>query len=87
MQSNYFDVDKEMGWYKDTPTYRNLPKIVHKGRPIVQLDSEGNKIREWKDTRKAAETLKISWHSINKALNGTNNYGGGFKWAYQNENN
>lgn len=50
---------------------------------ILQLDLQGNFIREWTCCLEAAETLKISKGNITSCCKGTRNQTGGFKWKYK----
>lgn len=53
---------------------------------IVQLNIDGNFIKEWETATIAGESLKIDRHRISNACknNVDNNYYGGFRWMYKN---
>ena len=50
--------------------------------PVIQLDLNGNIIREWRSITDAAETLKIS--HISSVLHGKRNHAGGYLWKFKN---
>lgn len=58
---------------------------LSKYKPIIQLDLEGNVIREWEAIKIASEELKISRTGISSCCN--NKHGrkstGGFKWKFK----
>lgn len=66
-----------------------LPPIKKEKRinsSIIQLDIDGNFIKEWKTVTIAGESLKIDRHGISNACknNVDNNYYGGYRWMYKN---
>lgn len=52
------------------------------GCPIVQLDLDGNVIKEFNMISEAVSELGIIFSSISDVLNGKNITAGGFKWKY-----
>jgi hypothetical protein len=56
-----------------------------KEKAILQLDLEGNFIREWKSITMAKNYLKTNSSGIHKCLNGNILTSCGFKWKYKNE--
>ena len=53
-------------------------------RPVIQLDKEGNFIREWESITNVSKTLKISDGNIVLCCKGINKSAGSFKWRYKN---
>ena len=55
-------------------------------KQIIQLDMNGNFIREWDSISKASRELKITKQNIISCLKKKNNqkYAGGFRWEYKN---
>jgi len=49
-------------------------------KPIIQMDMEGNFIREWNSTKEAATFLGIFPSSISNVIQGTVKSTAGFKW-------
>ena len=49
-------------------------------KPIIQLSKEGEKIKEWRSAKYAAEKLKLSQGNIWSVINGNRKTCGGFKW-------
>jgi hypothetical protein len=52
-------------------------------KPILQYDLGGNFIREWKSTKEAGNTLKISNGQLCDYLKGKHKAGRGFHWEYK----
>lgn len=52
-------------------------------KPIIQMDMDGNEIREWESTYKAAKTLSVSSGNITNTLLGKFKYAYGYKWKYK----
>jgi group I intron endonuclease len=50
--------------------------------PVIQMDLEGNFLKEWSSIIEAKSTLKLS--NISKVCLGKRNKSGGFKWKYKN---
>lgn len=50
--------------------------------PIIQLDLEGNYVREWESTSQAHKELNLT--SILNCLKGRTKTAGGYKWKYKN---
>lgn len=48
--------------------------------PIIQMDKEGNFIKEWQSAREAGATLNISYKCISNVLTGKTKTSGGYKW-------
>jgi len=64
---------------------KNISKNkIGKGlKPILQLDLEGNIIKEWESQSKASIELNIPIACINLCLNGKSKTSKGFKWVYK----
>lgn len=66
---------------------RNL-KAVKKGEarveyaPVIQLDMEGNFIKEFINVRIAERELNIAYQNIWKVCNNRRNHAGNYKWMY-----
>jgi len=62
----------------------NKPTITPDGHsiPILQLDLEGNIVKEWESSSQAQKELNLT--SINNCLKGKNKTCGGYKWKYKN---
>ncbi len=56
-------------------------------RKIIQIDLDGNFIKEWDCALDVKKELKISNSNISQCCRGNKNYShvGGFKWIYKNE--
>lgn len=50
---------------------------------VVQLDSEGNFIKEWNSATEASKKIGISNNAICHAMKGINKMSGGYKWMYK----
>lgn len=73
----------------NTLSINKLPSIKKERKiysSIVQLNIDGNFIKEWETATIAGESLKIDRHGISNACknNVDNNYYGGFRWMYKN---
>jgi group I intron endonuclease len=53
--------------------------------PIIQLNREGNFIKEYASTTIASRELNITKGNINSTLKGRRKTAGGFKWKYKTE--
>ena len=53
-----------------------------KSKRVVQLDFNGNKIKEWKSCVEAGKSLKINNGHIGAVCNKKRNTAGGFKWQF-----
>ena len=87
----YFDVDKEMEWYKEAPirTYIGKEKkFVKKGvvrrkpKPVNKLDMSGNVIEMYKDVFEASKDMHVTKNAIYGCLSGHLNACCGFKWEW-----
>lgn len=58
---------------------KHAPYSVQKKR-IIQLDMNGNYVREWESIKEAEQTLGV--HSISRVLHGVKKSAGGFKWKF-----
>lgn len=76
------------------PTKETLKKLSdsHKGqnnqhleRPILQYSLDGELLKEWSSTVKAAKSLGIKRRSINNCIRGRSYTSGGFKREYKNK--
>ena len=73
----------------NTLSINKLPSIKKERKiysSIVQLNIDGNFIKEWETATIAGESLKIDRHGISNACKNDvdNNYYGGFRWMYKN---
>lgn len=59
-------------------------KPSHRRKPTLQLDKQGNIIREWKSASEAADSLNITRGSVMNCLSGLTKTSGGFTWKYKN---
>ena len=57
------------------------------GRPILQLDDDGNVVRQYKSIAEAARESGINAKSIREAATGAQRHAGGFCWKYEDQNN
>lgn len=55
-------------------------------KPVIQMDLEGNFIKEWDSAIAAGKTLRLSQGNISSCCLGKRNKCGNFKWKYKNEN-
>lgn len=58
--------------------------ITNRGKIVLQLDLEGNLIKEWRAKSIAARVLKLDNASIGSCCRNNNRTLGGFKWRYKN---
>ncbi len=61
-------------------------ETVQRGRPVIQMDDEGNTIAEYITLSLAAKTIGVSSKSIRDAATGVQKHAGGFCWKYKEEN-
>jgi hypothetical protein len=54
----------------------------HKSKPIIQLDKQGNFIKDWESSSCASKQLQISSSCISLVLSHKQSTAGGFKWMY-----
>lgn len=82
----YHDKDDNTVWNLRWATKRgqslNRTKYTCKGRPIIQLDLQGNFIRKWDKMKDASEALGILAGCITAACKGKQHTAGGYKWKY-----
>lgn len=64
---------------------KGVPQILHRKR-IIQLDLEGNIIKEFYSITQAAEELEITPPLISKCLTGKCKTTSGYKWQYASNN-
>lgn len=69
-----YKVDWDKGIKKDP--------YISQEKPIVQLDLDGNFIKEWKNGQIAAKEVGVQNPNLVKCLKGKRNMCGGFKWEY-----
>lgn len=50
---------------------------------VIQYDKTGKQLKIWDSITEAAESIKLSRHSISKVCNGVNKTAGGFLWKYE----
>jgi hypothetical protein len=53
-------------------------------KPIIQVDMDGNIIKEWESQSQASVETNIPIACINLCLNGKSKTSGGYKWIYKN---
>lgn len=87
MKPQYFDVDKEMAWYKDGKNDSRLNKIQHKphkGRKVNQYDKRGEFITCHWSVLTAAEIIGVTPCSIRQSIRGKKGckVSGGYYWEY-----
>lgn len=51
-------------------------------KKIIQLDNDGNIIKEYKSIKEAGRQLKISHQAISDCLRGIQKHSAGYKWKY-----
>ena len=70
-----------------TCQYNNIygKRLQKVRKPILQLDLNGNLIKEWESAVKAKLELKISNKSISEVCRRKRKTAGGFKWKYKEE--
>lgn len=56
--------------------------IRNLGKPIIQLDLNGNFIERWESITNASKTLNIIYSGISLCVRGKRNKSGGFKWIF-----
>lgn len=68
-----------------THKYNNLygTRLKKVSKPILQLNSNGELLKEWESGKKAMRELKISDASISQCCKGIRKTAGGFKWEYK----
>jgi hypothetical protein len=54
-------------------------------KPVIQLDKQGNFIKEWPSEFYASKTLKINYHSINNCVMGISKSAGNYIWINKNK--
>lgn len=65
-----------------SPETREKIAIKH-GKPVVQMDMDGNIIAHYKSVKDAADAVGLkSRNSITNALNGITRQSSGFRWSY-----
>lgn len=52
-------------------------------KPVIQMDSQGNTIREWDSARSAAIELGLYFSSITATCKNKMKHHGGYKWKYK----
>lgn len=62
-----------------------IPKCerVYKGKPVIQMDMEGNFIAEYESAKVAGEKLGIYAANISKACNGVKDSYKGYRWRFK----
>lgn len=84
----YFDVDKEMDWYKLNPKEERAvrkPKeglTFYNGRAVNMLTIEGAYIKTIRSIAEAARQLGIHSRNIKKCLHEGGKSAGGYKWEF-----
>ena len=61
-------------------TIRALGKNSNK--KVLQMDLDGNVVKEWNSMTDASKTLKINLSCISMCCKGTRKKAGGFAWKY-----
>lgn len=57
--------------------------IVRNNKPIIQLEPNGEFIKEWPSTAEVFRALKINKGYIINCLKGRRGEAGGYKWRYK----
>lgn len=90
MNTQYFNVDTEMKWYKHdvsrsepTGTKRNATK--YDNIPVEKQDKEGNYLASYPDLYEAAAANCLPSAGIRRAALGVYNSAFGFKWKFKNK--
>lgn len=60
-----------------------IPKRGRRGRTVIQMDEEGNRIAKFFSTKEAGKSLEIRPLAISKACSGERKLAGGFRWSYE----
>ena len=66
--------------YNNSYNHLRERAAIHKRKPILQFDLDGNFIREWSHAREAAEALGLNKRAIYSACTGRTKTSGGFVW-------
>ena len=72
------------GLSKNSEKQRNAVKLYckeNKIKPIIQLDLDGNFIKEWKSATEVMNVLNINRKSISNCIRKQSKTAGGFKWT------
>lgn len=73
----------KIGLAKNSEKQRNVARLYckeNKIKSIIQLDLDGNFIKEWKSAREVEEKINISRKNISQCITGKNKTAGGYKW-------
>lgn len=62
---------------------KSLNSKKDKFKPIIQMDMDGNFIREWPSLKEAYQTLGLTRGNVSYAALGKRNHAGGYKWKYK----
>ncbi len=60
--------------------YEVQSKSINIGKPVIQYDLDGNKLREYKSAAEASRDTKILLTNISKCYRGLRKSAGGYKW-------
>lgn len=52
-------------------------------KSIIQIDDNGNIIKEYPSIKEASRQINISFQAISNCLNGKQKHSGGYKWKYK----
>ena len=73
----------KIGLAKNSEKQRNVARLYckeNKIKSIIQLDLDGNSIKEWKSAKEVEEKINISRKNISQCITGKNKTAGGYKW-------
>ena len=73
----------KIGLAKNSEKQRNVARLYckeNKIKSIIQLDLDGNFIKEWKSAKEVEEKINISRKNISQCITGKNKTAGGYKW-------
>lgn len=86
-QVNHKDENKENNCVSNLEWCDNKYNSNYGSRviPVIQLDLEGNVIKEWKCMKQAGLTLNINVPHICDCCKGKRNKAGGYRWQYKNK--
>ena len=78
-------IESETADKQDSSPLRELEDLVSSGRPIYQLNENGEIVREFSSVAEAVRSSGVNSKSIRDAANGIQIHAGGYKWAYKGE--
>lgn len=72
---------------KYNSNYGTRPARIAQARskPVLQLDENGNVLKEWPSAKVAAEALGMSWRNISSVCYGQRKHACGFRWRLKSD--